>query len=165
MRYVEQIHFSCSLVGASDALERECVWGRDVCKGLDVFDGEAFAGMPLGPQLWLVFLVSTFAVGLVVFAWKRPIARWAAGGFLVSGLSAEFIFSALGLPTLGGSIAIMHLIGSTPALVLLLIQRPFLNPKEGRWYRIWSGVITCAILISFVFDIQLAVTYIRHFSA
>jgi len=49
---------------------------------LKVFDGEAFAATPLWGKLWLAFLVSTFAVGLIFFARKRPIARWAAGGFI-----------------------------------------------------------------------------------
>jgi len=99
---------------------------------LEIFDGEGFAATPLWGQLWLVFLVSTFA--------------------------------ALGLPMLSGSIAIWHLVCWTPALVLLLTPRPFFNPNEGRWYRIWSGVMTCAILISFVFDIRAAAIYIDHFS-
>ena len=131
---------------------------------LEIFDGEAFAAMPLWGQVWLVFLVSTFVVGLIFFAWKQPIARWAAGGFIVSIATGHMVFAALGLPMLSGSIAIWHIVCWTPALVLLLTQRPFLNPNEGRWYRIWSGVMTCAILFSFVFDVRDAVIYIDHFS-
>ena len=72
---------------------------------LEVFDGEAFAAAPLGAQMWLVFLVSTFVVGLV-FVRKQPIARWAVGGFIVSLVTGHMFFAALGLPMLSGSIAI-----------------------------------------------------------
>lgn len=131
---------------------------------LEVFDADGVAASPLWVQLWVGFMVLTFAVGLIFFVWKRPIARWAVGGFLFSALTGEFIFSALGLPFLSGSIAIMHLLGWTPALVLLLIRRPFLDANEGQAFRIWSGVMIFVILFSFVFDIRDAFLYIQHFS-
>tara|TARA_R110002072_G_scaffold273413_2_gene434312 strand:+ start:46703 stop:47155 length:453 start_codon:yes stop_codon:yes gene_type:complete len=130
---------------------------------LDVFDGQAFVGLPLAVKSWLVFMLLTFAAGLL-FARKHPIARWATGGIVVSMLTGHAVFQALGLPMLSGSIAICHVVCWTPALVLLLIKRPFFDRDEGRWFRIWSAVMTCVILISFVFDIRDAAIYIRHFS-
>ncbi len=131
---------------------------------LQVFDLEGLAATPLWIKLWLAVLVSTFLVGLFVFAWRRPIARGAAGGFLVSLATGHLVFGALDLPMLGGAIGLWHVVCWTPALVLLLWKRPFFDPAEGRWFRIWSGVMTAVIVISFVFDIRDAAIYIGHFS-
>jgi hypothetical protein len=62
---------------------------------LEVFDDAGFVATPLWVRIWLGFLISTFAVGLV-FAWKHSIARWAIGGFVVSAASGAFVFAALG---------------------------------------------------------------------
>lgn len=132
---------------------------------LNVFDQAGFMSTPLWVKIWLAFLILTFLTGLFVFAWRKPIARWAGGGFVVSALAGEPIFAALGLPMLSGSISIMHVLCWTPALVLLLMKRPFLNPEEGRWYRLWSAVMTGVILFSFIFDIPEGLIYIRHFSS
>lgn len=131
---------------------------------LEDFSGEGFAASPQWVQIWVMFMVATFAVGLLFFAWRRPVARWAAGGFIASGLFATFAVPALGLPPLSGSIAIAHLIFWTPALVLLLKNRPFANASEGTAFRLWAGVMTGVILVSFVFDIRDAVTYVSHIS-
>ncbi len=130
---------------------------------LEVFDGEAMAALPLPAKVWLKFMMLTFAVGLIFFAWKKPIARWAAGGMIVSMTTCAPVFTALGLPVLSGSIAIWHIVCWSPALTLLLMKRPFLDANKGRWYRIWSGVMTSVILISFVFDFRDAAIYIKHF--
>lgn len=132
---------------------------------LEIFDGEAFLAAPLPAKLWLVFLASMFLVGLIAYAWKRPIARWAGGGFFVSILTGHLVFAALGLPMLGGSIALWHIVCWTPALVLLLAKRPFLNREEDRWFRIWSALMTFAIIVSFVFDVRDANIYVNHFWA
>lgn len=132
---------------------------------LNVFDGPGFISTPLWIKIWLVLLILTFLIGLVVFAWRKPIARWAGGGFLVSAVAGPPVFAMLGLPMLSGSISIMHVVCWTPALVLLLVKRPFLDPEEGRWYRLWSVIMTVFILFSFFFDIPEALVYIRHFSS
>lgn len=149
-----------ALVGVSSA-------AQEYAKGngaLEDFSGEGFAASPEWVQIWVLFMVAVFAVGLFVFAWRKPIARWAAGGFILAAVFSNVAFPALGLPALSGSLAIAHLIFWTPALVLLLKQRPFSNPEEGRWYRIWSGVMTFVIITSFVFDIRDAFIYIGHVS-
>lgn len=129
---------------------------------LEVFDADGMAASPTWVMAWVGFMMVTFAIGLFVFAWKKPIARWAAGGFIVSAATGAAVFNALGLPFLSGSIAIMHLVCWTPALILLLVKRPFADAAEGRWFRIWSGVMTFVILFSFVFDIRDAFIYISH---
>ena len=76
---------------------------------LQYFDAEGMSVTPMWVQVWVAVMVLTFAIGLFVFAWKQPIARWAAGGFFLSASSGEIVFSALGLPFLSGAIAIMHM--------------------------------------------------------
>ena len=51
---------------------------------LQYFDAEGMSVTPMWVQVWVAAMVLTFAIGLFVFAWKQPIARWAAGGFIVS---------------------------------------------------------------------------------
>jgi hypothetical protein len=131
---------------------------------LQVFDGGAFSAAPLAVQAWLIFMVSTFLVGLVFYAWRRPVARWAGGGFVFSLLTGHLFFASLSLPMLSGSIAIWHIVCWSPALILLLLRRPFLNQDENLWYRLWSGAMTGVILISFIFDFRDAAIYIDHFS-
>lgn len=131
---------------------------------LERFDPEIFPLIPLPIQLWLVFLVLTLLAGLI-FVRKQPIARWVSGGFIVSLSTGHLVFEKLlGLPMLSGSIGLWHVVCWTPGLVLLLIQRPYLNADESRWFRIWSGTATAVILFSFVFDIRDAIIYINHFS-
>jgi len=131
---------------------------------LQVFDGEAFSAAPLAVQAWLVFMVSTFLVGLVFYAWRRPVARWAGGGFVFSLLTGHLFFVSLSLPILSGSIAIWHIVCWSPALIVLLMRRPFLNQDENLWYRLWSGAMGGVILISFILDFRDAAIYIDHFS-
>ena len=128
---------------------------------LEVFNGEARAAVPLPLKLWLMLLLGTFAASLV-FAWKKPVARWALGGLVVSMLAAGPVFAALGWPMLGGAIALWHLVCWTPVLIVLLWKRPFLDYSEWLPYRIWSALLLVVIVISFVFDIRDAWIYIDH---
>ena len=131
---------------------------------LEVFDGEGMEASPLWVRMWVGFMVLMFATGLFIFAWKQAIARWVAGGFIVSVSSGAFVFSALNLPFLSGSIAIMHLICWTPGLAFLILKQPFLDSDQGMAFRIWSVSMTGTILFSFVFDIRDAWIYISHVS-
>jgi len=130
---------------------------------LEVFDFEAIAAAPLAMQLWIGFIILTFLTGSI-FVKEQHIARWAVGGIIATVAAGEIVFTAIGLPMLSGAISIWHIVCWSPVLLLLLIHRPFLNPNEGRWYRIWSAVITCVILTSFVFDFRDAAIYINHFN-
>lgn len=130
---------------------------------LDVFNGEGIAATPLWIRIWFAVMIGTFAAGLM-FVWRHATAGWAVGGFLLPFLIAGPIFKAFGLPFLGGSIAIAHLVFWTPALILLLLRRPFFDPTEGSSYRIWSAAMTGVIVFSFVFDIRDAAIYTLHFT-
>lgn len=130
---------------------------------LETFDGAARSAAPLPLKLWLALLNLSFLAALF-FVRKRPIARWALGGMIVAKLTGPPVFAALGLPMLSGSIALWHIVCWTPVLVLLLAAHPFLDRKQGHPYRVWSGVMTTVILISFVFDIRDAVIYLHHLS-
>ncbi|MEP0069325.1 hypothetical protein [Pyruvatibacter sp.] len=130
---------------------------------LNVFDGDGIAATPLWLKIWFAIMLGAFATGLV-FIRRQPIARWAVGGFLMPFLIAGPIFQALGLPFLGGSIAIAHLVFWTPAFVLLLLRRPFLDPDQTRGFKVWSAVMTGVMAFSFIFDIRDAVIYSLHFA-
>jgi|TARA_B110000879_G_scaffold200692_1_gene274939 hypothetical protein len=132
---------------------------------LQYFDAQGMSVSPIWVQAWVAFMVLTFAIGLFVFAWRQPIARWAAGGFILSASSGAAIFGALGLPFLSGAIAIMHIICWTPALVLLLTRLPFFDPEHSQAFKIWAGTLTFVISFSFIFDLRDAVIYIAHFAA
>ena len=132
-------------------------------RALEVFGPEGFGAAPAWVQAWLAFLISMFAIGLY-FAWKHPVARWASGGFIVSAVSGEVVFSLLNLPFLSGAISIMHILCWSPALVLLLVKRPFLDEAESLAFRVWTGLMAGSIIFSFLFDIKDAVIYINHVS-
>lgn len=130
---------------------------------LDIFNGEGFLATPTWVQAWVVILISCFIVS-VYFSWKHPLARWATGGFILSMTMGNTLFTLLGLPFLGGSIAIMHLVCWSPALLVLLMKRPYFNVDEAISFRIWSGLMVCVLIFSFVFDVRDAVIYISHVS-
>ena len=131
---------------------------------LDVFDADGFKETPIWVQVWVGFMGATFAAGLF-FVWKHTLARWAVGGFIASMASGQFTFALLDLPFLAGSISIMHIACWTPALILMLIKRPFFNQKESMKFRIWSGIMTGVIVFSFLFDVKDALIYINHASS
>lgn len=128
---------------------------------LQMFDADGRAGAPLWVKIWLGIMLATFATGLV-FVWRHPIARWAVGGFIVGVAISGSVFEALGLPYLSGAIAIAHLVFWTPALILLIWKRPFLQARESAAFRAWSAMMLAVILFSFVFDIRDAAIYIAH---
>lgn len=130
---------------------------------LNVFNREGFLSTPTWVQAWLVVLIGTFIAGFY-FAWKHPLARWAVVGLILSMTMGHTVFTLLNLPFLGGSIAIMHIVCWSPTLLVLLLQRPFLNANETNGFRIWSGLMVSVLIFSFAFDIRDAIIYINHFS-
>ncbi|MFT5032707.1 MAG: hypothetical protein ACI89D_000937 [Bermanella sp.] len=131
---------------------------------LEVFNDDAIELAPTWLKIWLALMLGTFAAGLY-FSWKHPLARWATGGFLVSITTGGIVFTSLGLPFLSGGISIMHIACWSPALALLLLKRPFLDPSELTSFRIWSGIMTGVIIFSFFFDIRDAAIYLSHISS
>lgn len=126
---------------------------------LEVWNAEGQANAPQWVQIWLMIMLASFALGLL-FVWKRVEARWVVGGFITSIAVSGFVIPALGLISLSGLIALMHIVFWSPALYLLLKNRPFL--KERSLYAFWSGLITAVILFSFIFDIRDAAIYLDH---
>ena len=130
---------------------------------LEVFDGAAMQAAPIPLKLWLALMMATFAAGIFFLRYHKA-ARWAVGGFIAMMATGELVFNALGLPLLSGGIALWHIICWTPALIILLMQRPFLDQNLSLRFRIWAFLMTVIILISFLFDIPDALAYINHFS-
>lgn len=126
---------------------------------LEIWDAQAQSAAPQWVQIWLMVLLGSFALGLL-FVWKRVIARWVVGGFIAMIGTMIILTGPLGLPSLSGMIALVHIIFWSPALYLLLTQRPFL--KERSFYGAWSALITAVILFSFVFDVRDAAIYLDH---
>jgi len=128
---------------------------------LEVFSDGGILLSPTWVQIWVPFLLITFVIG-VYFAWKHPLARWVVAGFIVSMMIGRIVFELLGLPFLGGSIAIVHLVCWSPLLILLLLKRPYFDTNEPASFRVWSAVLTGVIVFSFIFDIRDAVIYVNH---
>jgi hypothetical protein len=128
-------------------------------QALQLWNKDAMANAPVGVRLWLMFMLASFASGLF-FVKKHVIARWVVGGFLVSFFCGRLIADALGLVTLSGYVALVHLVCWSPGLYLLLTRQPFL--REQGAYLIWSGLITMVIVISFYFDLRDAWIYLSY---
>ncbi|WP_108811322.1 hypothetical protein [Sphingorhabdus sp. Alg231-15] len=126
---------------------------------LEVWNAEGQANAPQWVQVWLMIMLASFALGLL-FVWKRVEARWVVGGFITAILISRFGIPAMGIVKLSGLVALVHLIFWSPALFLLLKNRPFLT--ERSFYALWTGLITAVILFSFIFDIRDAVIYLDH---
>ena len=128
---------------------------------LQVFDEAGIEAAPQWVKIWLMIMLGTFAASLL-FVWRHPIAILPVAGILASFFLTSKIFDALGLPYLSGAIAIGHIVFWTPALVALLLRRPFLDGSQGVLFRLWSAAMTAVIMFSFVFDIRDAAIYLAH---
>lgn len=126
---------------------------------LGVWDAEAQANMPQWIKVWLLFMISTFAAGLL-FVWKHMEARWLVGGVIAALVFSKFGIPALGWVPLSGLVATVHLVFWSPALFLMLKNRPFM--QGWTFYNTWAGLATVCILFSFVFDIRDSVIYMAH---
>ena len=131
---------------------------------LEVFDAAARAAVPVPLKLWLMLLLGTFAAS-IIFAWKKPVPRWALVGLILAMLVGPKVIAALGWPMLGGGIALSHVVFWTPVLIVLLWKRPYLDSNEWLPYRIWSALLLAVIVISLVFDIRDAWIYLNHISS
>lgn len=126
---------------------------------LQLWDDEAKANLPQWIKLWLMFMLLVFASGLL-FVWRHMEARWVVGGVIAGLLFSRFAVPALGLVPLSGLVALVHLIFWSPALFLLIKNRPF--AKGWSAYAVWSGLATFCIVFSFVFDVRDAAIYLWH---
>lgn len=141
------------------------VFGQDVQsyqhghQALQIFDDKGMAAAPTWVKIWIGFMALSFFSG-ILFIKNHSIARWVVGGFVIGLIASKLITTQLGLQPLSGLIALYHLIFWTPALILLLKHRPFLNNRSA--FGIWSGVMTFVILFSFIFDLRDAAIYLHH---
>lgn len=126
---------------------------------LQLFDEEGFANSPAWVQYWIMFMGLSFVCGLL-FVWNHPLARWVVGCFVAGLICLEISTSLLGIVPLSGFIACIHLIFWSPALYLLIKQRPIAESRTA--FALWSAVITFVIAFSFVFDIRDAFIYLQH---
>ncbi len=126
---------------------------------LGVWDAEAQANMPQWIKIWLLFMISVFAAGLL-FVWKHVEARWLVGGVILALLFSKFGIPALGWTPLSGLVATIHLVFWSPALFLMLKNRPFM--QGWSFYNAWAGLATACIVFSFIFDVRDSAIYFAH---
>lgn len=126
---------------------------------LGVWDAEAQANMPQWIKVWLMFMISVFAAGLL-FVWKHLEARWLVGGVIGALAFSKFGIPALGWVPLSGLVASVHLVFWSPALFFMLKNRPFM--QGWSFYNAWAGLATACIVFSFIFDVRDSAIYITH---
>lgn len=126
---------------------------------LQIFDAQGMDNTPRPVMIWISFMGLAFSAGLF-FVRRHVIARWVVGCFVAGIVFAMGIAPIVGILPLSGFIALCHLVFWSPALYLLLKERPFIGQQTP--YAIWSGVMTAVILLSFVFDIRDAYIYLTH---
>ena len=117
---------------------------------------------PQNLKIWIFVSIAWILFGLF-FALHHPIARWVVGCWaagVMSLITANFIFKSI-LFRLSGFLALTHVVFWSPALYVLLTERPFLT-LDMTPYSIWSGGVTAIFLFSFIFDIPYSFTYLKH---
>lgn len=119
------------------------------------------AATPLWVQIWLIVL-GICLLSSLFFVRRHAVARWVIGGIIVSIPLTPVLVRSLGLPFLGGAIALGHLIFWMPAFLMLVLQRPFLDEQHSKPFRVWSGAMTAAYAFSFIFDIRDTAIYLGH---
>lgn len=155
------LFFLITFLGTTTAFANDYEVGH---QALQLWNADAMSNSPPALRAWLLFMVASFALGLL-FVWRHAIARWVVGGFIVSFFGSGVVARALDLDVLSGYVALAHVICWSPGLFLLLKQRPFLTKQgvtEQGTYRLWTGLITVVILISLFFDIRDTAIYLNH---
>jgi hypothetical protein len=123
-----------------------------------VWNEEARASLPILTQRWIIFMLATFALGLL-FVRDHVAARWMVGAVVVSHLSSAAVILLLGPEHLKvGIIAIEHVIFWTPAALYLL----FKGAPTGRapLYRVWRYAALSVAAISLIFDYRDAALFL-----
>ena len=126
---------------------------------LQIWDAEGQANAPAWVQVWLGIMAVSMLSGFL-FIWKYVEARWVVGCVFVGILVTRFLVPALPVVKFSGLIALLHLVFWSPALFILLKNKPF--TKGLSFYAVWSGLITSVILFSFIFDIRDAAIYLHY---
>ncbi|MEM6503157.1 MAG: hypothetical protein AAF685_15140 [Cyanobacteria bacterium P01_C01_bin.89] len=117
---------------------------------------------PRNLKIWIFVSIAWILFGLF-FAWHHPIARWVVGGWAagVASLVAATFISKSVLFRLSGFLALTHVVFWSPALYMLLTERPFLT-SDLMPYSIWSGGVTAIMVFSYIFDIPYSFMFLRH---
>jgi hypothetical protein len=126
---------------------------------LQIWDEQGLANSPAWIKVWLAFMALTMFSG-VFFVWKHVEARWVVAGITTALLISKFVIPALSIVSLSGLVGLVHVIFWSPALFVLLKNRPFTKGLSA--YAIWSGIVTCVIIFSLFFDIRDAAIYLQH---
>ena len=126
---------------------------------LQIWDEQGLASSPAWIKVWLAFMSVVMLSG-IFFVRKHGEARWVVGGIVIGLLITKFVLPALSLTSLSGLVGLIHVIFWSPALYVLLKNRPF--TKGFSAYAIWSGVVTGVILFSLFFDSRDAAIYLHH---
>ena len=133
-------------------------------QALEIWNAEGQANAPEAVKNWLYFMVASFALGLF-FIRQHIEARLAVGGIVLGLITTRALIPAIGILKLSGLVALVHLIFWTPALYLLLKNKPFMDlfdANKRSLFSLWSGLITGVIIISFVFDSRDSIIYLDH---
>ncbi len=126
---------------------------------MQIFDQEGFNNSPRWVQLWVYFMLASFALGFF-FLKNHAIARWLIGGIFAGMIFVMFAGKVLGIPSYSDFIALIHLVFWSPVLYQLLSKRPFLGERSA--FSVWAGLVTFVICFSFIFDFRDAVIYLSN---
>lgn len=128
-------------------------------QALQVWDADAQENLPQWIKIWLLSMMLVFAAGLL-FVWRHVEARWLVAGVVLGLLFSKFALPVLGWVPLSGLVALIHLVFWSPALYMMLKNRPFM--KELSPYAVWSGLATACIIFSFIFDVRDSIKYLMY---
>ncbi|BFM15610.1 hypothetical protein R50073_17930 [Maricurvus nonylphenolicus] len=126
---------------------------------LQIWDDEARNNLPAWVQVWLTILKLAILPS-VFFAWKYVEARWVLASIVAGVTFSNLIAPQLGLLPLAGLTSLTHVIFWTPAIVVLIKNRPFMQGFS--LYNAWAAFMLACMLFSFVFDIPDAWTYLGY---
>jgi len=117
-----------------------------------VWTDEARASLPLWVPRWILFMLATFAAGLL-FVKDHVAARWMVAAVIVSHLASAFFLFVLGPETLKvGVIAINHVVFWTPAAVYLALKGA--SRSKAPLYSGWRYWALAVAAFSLLFDFR-----------
>ncbi len=123
-----------------------------------VWNEEARAASPLWVQRWIVFMLCTFAAGLL-FVRDHSAARWIVASVVVSHMASALVLLVLGPPALTiGVIALNHAVFWTPAAAYLAIKGSPESPAPI--YGAWRYLMLAVIAFSLFFDFRDAAIFL-----
>jgi hypothetical protein len=125
-----------------------------------VWNGETRAALPPWVQWWIIFMVASFAVGLL-FVRRHASARWVVGAFVLAHIMAGMEILIFGPAALTvGLIALNHALVWTPAGAYM--AKTMTKPRHADFtpYAAWRFLILGVIAFSLVFDYRDAAIYL-----